>query len=110
MPDYEFPHDLLELQLAYWASEAAAEKAAAALPSSVAMVAGTLTDEEQRKLPKQRKALTDARAERDKAFVALKAHGWWEQEDQRRDQYAAWRALQAAARELQKARQEDAKV
>lgn len=104
MADYEFPPDLLELQLTYWASETAVEKAAAALPSSVAMVAGTLTDEEQGQMPAQKEKLITARAERDEAFTVLKAHGWWQQEDQRRDQYAAWKALQAAAKELQKAR------
>lgn len=91
MADYDFPADLLDAQRAYWEADARVDEVVAALPSSQGVLEGAMTDE-------QKQGLADARSARLDALDALNRHPWWGQDEQRGDRYAAWTALQKAAR------------
>jgi hypothetical protein len=91
MADYEFPEDLLAAQRAYWAADARVNEVTDALPSPQEVLEGAQTEE-------QGEELARVREERLLALEALNGHPWWQQDEQRRDRYAAWKALQAAAR------------
>ncbi|MGC5012500.1 hypothetical protein ACLQ2R_17185 [Streptosporangium sp. DT93] len=92
MADYEFPDDLLDAQRAYWAADARVQEVTDALPSPQEVLEGAQTEE-------QGEELARVREERLLALEALNRHPWWGQDRQRQDRYAAWKALQAAARE-----------
>lgn len=88
MADYEFPPDLLEAQRAYYAADAQVQEVTAAMPSSQEILEGAISEE-------QREQLAAAREARLQALEALNRHPWWGGE---RDRYAAWMALQKAAK------------
>ncbi|MEV8634944.1 hypothetical protein AB0395_25145 [Streptosporangium sp. NPDC051023] len=90
MSDYEFPADLLELQRAYWAADARVLEVTEALPPSPAIVAGEAEISEE-----QRAELAEAREQRLRALEAMNNHAWWATVPTR---YAAWMALQKAAK------------
>lgn len=91
MADYEFPPDLIDAQRAYTAADTRVQKVIAALPSAQEVLEGAQTEE-------QGEELARVREERLAALEALNRHPWWGQDEPRRDRYAAWKALQAAAR------------
>ncbi|MEV7907774.1 hypothetical protein [Streptomyces anulatus] len=88
MSDYEFPDDLLAAQRAYYAADARVQEVTDALPSPQEILEGAMTDE-------QRDELAEVREARLQALEALNAHAWW---GEQRDRYAAWTALQKAAK------------
>lgn len=90
MADFDLPDDLIAAQRAYDEADARVDEVTAALPSSIAVVAGEaeFTDE-------QRAALVEARAERLMRLAGLLDHPWWQGVDNKLD---AQKQLRSAAR------------
>ncbi|MFI6513597.1 hypothetical protein ACIBCT_38840 [Streptosporangium sp. NPDC050855] len=78
-------------QRTYWAADARVQEVTDALPSPQEALEGAQTEEQGGRLAR-------VPEERLLALEALNRHPWWQQDEQRRDRYAAWKALQEAAR------------
>lgn len=87
----DIPSDVLELKRAYLAADARCQKLSAALPSSVAVLAGEADIDGE-----AHAALLEARSDRLEALERLNAHPWWSTVEQR---YDAWMRLNRAAQE-----------
>jgi hypothetical protein len=90
MADLDLPTDVIEAQRAYDAADARVQELSAALPSSVAVLAGEATWDE-----KAVADLLEARAERLRMLEVLRDLPWWETVPSKLD---AERQLRVAAR------------
>lgn len=87
---YEIPDDLLQLKRDFNAADARCEEIAAALPSSVSVLAVEMEPD-----PKGQADLVEARSERMRLVEEMNRHPWWATVDDRHD---AWMFLQKAAK------------